>query len=122
MRARRPALASVLEHAAVLRFSPERVELGYEAGSFLVGQATDAAAKELLLDALRTHFGRAPELCFETLASKSGHTTLAMVDTAERKLKLEAAKRAVAEHPLVTAAIELLGAELKDVRLADAEL
>ena len=121
VRARRPALASVLEHAAVLRFAADRVELGYEAGSFLVGQATDASAKDLLLDALRIHFGGAPELVFETLANKHGNVTLAMVDTAERKLKLDAAKRAVAEHPLVTAAIELLGAELKDVRLADAE-
>ena len=34
------------------------------------------------------------------------------------QVKLDSARRAVAEHPLVTAAIELLGAELKDVRLA----
>jgi DNA polymerase-3 subunit gamma/tau len=121
VRARRPALASVLEHAALLRFGADRVELGYEATSFLVGQATDAAAKELLLGALGTHFGRTPELAFETIAARSGNVTVAMVDTAERKLKLDAAKRAVAEHPLVTAAIELLGAELKDVRLAEAE-
>ena len=39
--------------------------------------------------------------------------TLAMLETAERKIKLDAARRAVAEHPLVAAAIELLGAELK---------
>ncbi len=60
-------------------------------------------------------------LAFETIAARSGNVTLAMVETAERKSKLDAAKRAVAEHPLVTAAIELLGAELRDVRLADAE-
>jgi DNA polymerase-3 subunit gamma/tau len=121
VRNRRPALASVLEHAALLKFGRERVELGYEAGSFLVGQATDANAKELLRSALEQHLGRSPELVFETIAARSGNVTVAMVDTAERKVKLDAAKRAVAEHPLVTAAIELLGAELKDVRLAEAE-
>jgi DNA polymerase-3 subunit gamma/tau len=121
VRARRPALASVLEHAALLRFGPERVELGYEAGSFLVGQAADASARELLLSALGAHFGRTPELAFETIAPKSGNVTLAMLETSERKTKLDAAKRAVAEHPLVAAAIELLGAELRDVRLAEAE-
>ena len=121
VRARRPALASVLEHAAVLRFGPDRVELGYEQSSFLVGQATDATAKELLLSSLKAHFGSAPELVFETIAARSGAVTVAMVDTAERKVKLEAARRAVAQHPLVTAAIELLGAELKDVRLAEAD-
>jgi DNA polymerase-3 subunit gamma/tau len=121
VRAKRPALASVLEHAALLRFGPERVEIGYEAGSFLVGQAQDAASREILLGALATHFGRAPELAFETIAAKSGGVTVAMLDTADRKVKLDAAKRAVAEHPLVSAAIELLGAELRDVRLAEAE-
>jgi DNA polymerase-3 subunit gamma/tau len=121
VRTRRPALASVLEHAALLRFGVERVELGYEASSFLVGQATEASAKELLLAALAAHFGQAPELAFETIAARSGNVTLAMLETADRKTKLDAARRAVAEHPLVTAAIELLGAELRDVRLADAE-
>jgi DNA polymerase-3 subunit gamma/tau len=121
VRAKRPALASVLEHAAILRFDPDRVELGYETGSFLVGQATDPAARELLLGGLKAHFGRTPDLTFETIAPRSGQVTVAMVDTQERKLKLDAARRAVAEHPLVAAAIELLGAELKDVRLADAE-
>lgn len=121
VRAKRPALASVLEHAAILRFDPDKVELGYETGSFLVGQATDPAARELLLSGFKAHFGRTPELSFETIAPRSGQITVAMVDTQERKLKLDAARRAVAEHPLVAAAIELLGAELKDVRLADAE-
>ncbi len=121
VRARRPALASVLEHAALLRFGGERVELGYEASSFLVGQATEGSARELLLAALTTHFGHAPDLAFETIAPRSGNVTLAMVETADRKIKLDAAKRAVAEHPLVTAAIELLGAELRDVRLAEVE-
>ena len=52
VRERRPALASVLEHAALLRFGPDCVEVGYEASSFLVGQATDAGAREILLAAL----------------------------------------------------------------------
>jgi DNA polymerase-3 subunit gamma/tau len=57
----------------------------------------------------------------ETIAAKSGRVTLAMVETADRKVKLDAAKQAVATHPLVSAAVELLGAELRDVRLAEAE-
>jgi DNA polymerase-3 subunit gamma/tau len=121
VRTRRPALASVLEHAAILRFDAERVGLGYEATSFLVGQATEASAKEILASALASHFGAPPELAFETIGARSGNVTVAMIETAERKSKLDAAKRAVATHPLVTAAIELLGAELRDVRLAEAE-
>jgi DNA polymerase-3 subunit gamma/tau len=118
VRAKRPALASVLEHAALLYFGPDRVALGYEASSFLVGQATEASSKELLVSACRAHFGAAPEVSFETIASKNAAVTVAMMDSAERKQKMDAARRAVLEHPLVAAAIELLGAEIKDVRLA----
>jgi DNA polymerase-3 subunit gamma/tau len=121
VRGKRPALASVLEHAALIRFDAERVDIGYEAGSFLVGQASEPAAQELLRVALGAHFGRAPALGIQTIAAKSGALTLAMIETAERKTKLDLARKAVAEHPLVAAAIELLGAELRDVRLAEAE-
>jgi hypothetical protein len=118
VRGQRPALASVLEHAAVLELTPTRVILGYEANSFLSGQATEPAATALLLRVLRAHFGGPTDLAFETITRGSGGPSLAQVETAERKARVDAARRAVAEHPLVTAAIELLGAELKDVRLA----
>jgi DNA polymerase III subunit gamma/tau len=113
----RPALVSVLEHAALIELTPTRAVLGYEANSFLVGQATEPAARELLAGALRSHFGGPTEIVFETIARGTGAVSLAQIESAERKVRVEAARRAVAEHPLVTAAIELLGAELKDVRL-----
>ncbi|MFO0760546.1 MAG: DNA polymerase III subunit gamma/tau [Byssovorax sp.] len=121
VREKRPALASVLEHAVLLAFGPLRVELGFEPGSFLVGQATEPMSKELLLTACRTHLGATPELVFSTVSPQNGIMSVAQVDTADRRNKMDAARRAVAEHPLVTAAIELLGAELKDIKLADAE-
>ncbi|WP_437279217.1 DNA polymerase III subunit gamma/tau [Sorangium sp. So ce375] len=118
VRAQRPALASVLEHAAVLELTPTRVALGYEANSFLAGQATEPVSRDLLARVLGAHFGGPAELVFETITRGSAGPSLAQVETAERKARVDAAKRAVAEHPLVTAAIELLGAELKDVRLS----
>ncbi|AGP33423.1 DNA polymerase III subunit gamma/tau [Sorangium cellulosum] len=118
VRAQRPALASVLEHAAVLELSPTRVVLGYEANSFLSGQATEPAARDMLARVLQSHFGGPAELVFETITRGSAGPSLAQVETAERKARVDAARRAVADHPLVTAAIELLGAELKDVRLS----
>ncbi|KYF57694.1 hypothetical protein BE08_38195 [Sorangium cellulosum] len=108
----------MLEHAAVLELSPTRVVLGYEANSFLSGQATEPAAREMLARVLQSHFGGPVELVFETITRGSAGPSLAQVETAERKARVDAARRAVADHPLVTAAIELLGAELKDVRLA----
>jgi DNA polymerase-3 subunit gamma/tau len=119
VRVRRPALASVLEHAALVAIGPERVALGYEAGSFLVGQATEAPARELLSTEIAAHFGHAVEVAFETLPRGHGVATIAQLEGAERKERVDAARRAVEGHPLVTAAITMLGAELKDVRLAE---
>jgi DNA polymerase-3 subunit gamma/tau len=118
VRARRAPLASVLEHAAVLDFRAQQVVIAYEENSFLTAQATDPAALDLLRSALREHFGSVPELRFETVALGTAPRTVARLATAERKARTDAARRAVAEHPLVSAAIELLGAELRDVRLA----
>jgi DNA polymerase-3 subunit gamma/tau len=118
LRARKPALASVLEHAALLELGPERVVLGYEQGSFLAAQVADPAALELARAAVRAHFGRPTELVFELAASRAGAVTMAQVESAERKARIDAAKTAVASHPLVTAAIAELGAELRDVKLS----
>jgi DNA polymerase-3 subunit gamma/tau len=114
-------LAVSLELVGVMSFTAERVELGYEAHEYhLIDLVTEASARETLSAALRAHFGRAPELVFSTTTAKSG--TVSQVLGAEKKARLDAARRGVAEHPLVTAAIELLGAELRDVKLsAEAE-
>ena len=110
-------LAVSLELVGVMTFTAERVELGYEAHEYhLIDLVTEASARETLSAALRAHFGKAPELIFTTTTAKSG--TVSQVLSAEKKAKLDAARRGVAEHPLVTAAIELLGAELRDVKLA----
>ncbi|MDI1451849.1 DNA polymerase III subunit gamma/tau [Polyangium sp. 6x1] len=117
VRAKRAPLGSVLEHAALLRIGPDGIVLGYEGDSFLGKQAQDPVAKEALRAALAAHFGGTPDVTFETLRPQSGVVTLAQLDGADRRARLDSARRAIADHPLVTAAIELLGAELRDVRL-----
>jgi len=117
VRAANGNLAVSLELVGVMAFTSERVELGYEAHELsLIDLITEASAKNVLASALRAHFGRAPELVFTTTTVKSG--TVSQVLSAEKKVRLDAARRGVAEHPLVTAAIELLGAELRDVKLS----
>lgn len=118
VRLRRPALASVLEHASVLHCDEKRILLGYEPGSFLAAQATDGPAIALLTAAVREHFGAQTEVAFDLAVARGTTQTIAQIDGAERKARVEAARRAVADHPLVSAAIELLGAELRDVRLS----
>ncbi len=96
----------------------ERVTLGYDQTSFLFAQATENAAKDLLTSAVRAHFGAETEVVLEIAIGKTG-TTVAELDARERKAKQDAARREVADHPLVVAAIRSLGAELIDVRLAE---
>jgi len=119
IRGERAPLASVLEHASPIAFSAERVVLGYEPGSFLAAQATDTAAVELLTRHVREHFGASTPVAFDLTAGPKSSPSVAALDGERNRARLEQARRAVAEHPLVKAAIEILGAELKDVRLAE---
>jgi DNA polymerase III subunit gamma/tau len=118
VRAKRPPLASVLEHAALLKIDQEGIVLGFDPSAFLGKQAQEASAIEILRAALAAHFGGRPGVTFEGLREPHGSFTVAQIDAADRKARLDAARRNIVEHPLVTAAIELLGAELRDVRLS----
>jgi DNA polymerase-3 subunit gamma/tau len=119
VRADRAPLASVLEHASPIAFSAERVVLGYEPGSFLAAQATDASAVELLTRHVRDYFGTSTPVAFDLTAGPKSSPSIAAIDGEQNRARLEQARRAVAEHPLVKAAVEILGAELRDVRLND---
>jgi hypothetical protein len=107
----------VLEHASPIAFSAERVVLGYEPGSFLAAQATETSAVELLTRHVREYFGTSTAVAFDLTAGPRSSPSIAFLDGEERRLKLESARRTVAEHPLVKAAVEILDAELRDVRL-----
>jgi hypothetical protein len=109
----------VLEHASPIAFSAERVVLGYEPGSFLAAQATDASAVELLTRHVRDYFGTTTPVAFDLTAGPKSSPSIASIDNEQHRLRLEQARRAVAEHPLVRAAVEILGAELRDVRVPE---
>lgn len=119
IRAERVPLASILEHASPIAFSTERVVLGYEPQSFLAAQATDAGNVEVLTRHVREYFGTATAVAFDLTASPKANPSIYLLDAEEKKLRVEQARRAVAEHPLVRAAIDILGAELKDVRVTE---
>jgi len=119
IRAQRAPLASILEHASPIAFSAERVVLGYEPGSFLAAQATEASHVELLTKHVREYFGTVTPVAFDLTVGPKANPSVASLDIEDRKVRLEQARRAVAEHPLVKAAIDILGAELKDVRVTE---
>jgi DNA polymerase-3 subunit gamma/tau len=123
VRALKPALASVLEHAMPLVMGAERVVLGYAASeAFLAGQAKEPDALELLTREVRAHFGRPTELALDLSApAAAGVVTVAAIDAERRAAREEQAREAVAHHPLVREAQRLFGAELREVKLSPTE-
>lgn len=117
--ANKPRVASIFEHAAPLVVEPGRIVLGLEAGSFIAEQAKEADAQAMLQQAATDHFEVATEVVFELDGDHGKVQTLAAKHSAEQAARLAAARDVVATHPLVQDAIEVLGAELKDVRLPD---
>jgi DNA polymerase III subunit gamma/tau len=119
IRSERAPVASIFEHASPIAFSAERVVLGYEPGSFLAAQATEVSNVELLTRHVREYFGTITPVAFDLTAGPNSNPSVASIDTEERRRRLDQARHAVAEHPLVKAAIDILGAELKDVRVTE---
>ncbi len=119
VRADDPSLAAVLENASPIAFGAERVVLGYEPGSFFAVRATDGSAVELLTRHVRDYFETTTPVAFDLTAGPKSARSVAAIDGEERRVRLDEARRTVAEHPLVRAAIEILEAELRDVRLGE---
>jgi DNA polymerase-3 subunit gamma/tau len=110
--------ASVLEHASPRMVESGRVTLGYEDGSFAHAQVT-AGIIEAAKRAASEHFGANTEIFIDTSKSQGPASTVAAVLTAERAAQVAEARRRVTENPAVVAAIELLGAEIRDIRLSE---
>ncbi len=116
--AHKPRVASIFEHAAPLSVKAGRVVLGFEAGSFIAEQAAEAEARAQLQQAASDHFGVPTEIELDLGGGHPEIQTLAAKHSAEQAARLAAAREQVASHPLVKDAIEVLGAELRDVRLS----
>ncbi len=117
VRAARPALASVFEHAIVQEVSPKRVRVGYAENDFLGSQATHPEAIALLRTCAQGHFGAEVEVDVREGLRASKDATVFAIETAHRKAETERARAAVEGHPLVREIVTVLGAELRDVKL-----
>ncbi len=114
----KPLVASALEHGELRVFEVGRIVLGYDPDSFPLAQLTEAG----LLDAgqLATATLGAPTTLFiETTARATKGQTAAESRNLERQRQLDEAKVRVTNHPIVGAAMELLRAELREVRLIE---
>jgi DNA polymerase III subunit gamma/tau len=119
VRAARPAVASVLEHAIPLEVGAGRLVVGFEPSEgFLAGRASEREAVDILTREARAHFGTTTHVAIESSARPtSGLRTVASVDAERRVGELARARHAVEAHPVVEEALRLFGAKLIDVKL-----
>ena len=120
----RPPLASILEHAVPLRIGEGELRLSYASDSILGLQAAETEALEIVQHAAAEELGADVKVTVDrTLkpAADGGPVTLASLDTERRRLASEQARADVAHHPFVRRAIELFGAELRDVKVPPTE-
>ncbi|MBK7580909.1 MAG: DNA polymerase III subunit gamma/tau [Myxococcales bacterium] len=115
----RPELSAFFEHAAPLSLSPTELVVGFEPGSVFAAQAAEKEAVAALTRAASEHFGVRVHVVVELDSERSrGFDTLAAQSARERRAKVQQAIAEAKRHPSVTDAIEVLGARIKDLKLA----
>jgi len=123
LRARHPALASVLDHAIPLETTAARLVVGFEpSAAFLGARASEPDALDELTREVRAYFGQPTKVALELSArAPTGTQTIASIDADRRSAELAKARAAVEGHPLVQEAVRLFGAQLRDVKLPSGE-
>jgi DNA polymerase-3 subunit gamma/tau len=118
VRARRPDVAAVLDHAAPLAVSETLVELGWADNDVLQQRASEAGCFAELCQAVHAELGASPRVTFaKSSAAGTEGATLARIDAQAREDERREAVHRVRTHPRVSEAMEILGARLKDVKL-----
>lgn len=112
-----PALASVLDQASPIKLGEAGVELGFSPNSFEATRVSEPRYAEPLRRAVQSELGPEASVTITLTDDAREALTLAKIEAAELWERREAARKRVAAHPLVRAAIEELGAELRDVRV-----
>jgi DNA polymerase-3 subunit gamma/tau len=123
VRAKRPALASVLEHAVPLETTKARLLIGFEPGAaFLGARASEPEALEDLTREVRAYFGAPTQVALDLSARPAPNVkTVAALEAERRSAETAKARAAVEGHPLVQEAVRLFGAQLRDVKLPSGE-
>jgi DNA polymerase-3 subunit gamma/tau len=127
VRAERPPLASLFEHAAPTAVGPTGVVVRFDAqAAFLHARALEFDALEVLRRAVRAHFGASVSVAIDSGSPASsgapaspGAKTLASLEAERRSAEQSQARAAVEAHPVVRQAIALFEAQLRDIRLPD---
>jgi DNA polymerase-3 subunit gamma/tau len=116
----RPEVSAVLEHAILIELSPSKMIVGWPPNSVFANQYEE----QLLVELLRNALAERGDTIADILIAKDdpraqGIDTLSSRETAERTRKYREDQARVRNHPRVKDAVEVLGARLVSVKLAD---
>jgi len=114
----RPELGAFLARSAPLEVEAGSIKLGFGGTEPFVAQVQQALAS--IEQAASDHFGVATKVVIDADEKRAaGIASIASLDAEEEERKRRAALVKVKNHPRVTEAVEVLGARLKELKLAE---
>jgi DNA polymerase-3 subunit gamma/tau len=121
VKGKKAGIGSLLEHGRPLEVSPQRLAIGFPAGSFYLNSLKDPEALATL-KALAASYFQAPtavELVPLMAGSNDAPPTLEEKKSHERSSRVAKLQGEVREDPLVTAALEIFGGEISEIKELD---
>lgn len=107
----------LLEHGRPVEFSAESVVIGFE-DSFQLERAMEEDFQQVLCEVAKSCFGTSPRIRSIAITGSEAAVPPSLQEkkSAERHLSAEKTRQDAENHPLVTAAIEIFGGELSEVK------
>ncbi len=121
VKGKKAGLGSLLEHGRPLEVSPLRLAIGFPAGSFYLNSLKDPEVLATL-KAIAASYFQAPtavELVPLLAGSTDAPPTLEEKKSHERNSRVVKLQGEVRENPLVTAALEIFGGEISEIKELD---
>lgn len=119
---RRPAIASMLEHASLLTLELPMLEIGLPRRSFALGQMEDRDNQEVVTRLATEYFARPVSLKIRAVDPKDGGPLPPSIQQ-DRKVQESDRKKRLREdalnHAAIKAAQQIFGGEIKEVRPID---
>jgi len=118
VRGQKAGLASLLEHASLLKLDDKTLEIAYVAGSFYFSKMSDPGTLETLGALVQQCLGRPMQIRVKALDRQSEPPPPSLLQ--EKKVREEDHRSRVREealgHPMVQKALEVFGAEVVQVK------
>jgi DNA polymerase III subunit gamma/tau len=119
---RRPAIASMLEHASLLTLDLPKLEIGLPRRSFALGQMEDRDNQETVTTLAAEYFAQPVTLTVKAVDPGGGEQLLPSIQQ-DRKVQESDRKRRLRDdalsHEAIKSAQEIFGGEIKEVRPID---